>query len=91
MLQVKSARSETAPGTHKTETFTIPRVLMVRMSNKEAIFDGIYTREVMVDAFPVDDEENLEGEVSKVTVMEIDNLRDKCVRETEEDLNRRLL
>ena len=59
-LQVKSARSETASGTHKTETFPIPRVLMVRMSRKEAIFDVLYTKEDIVYAFPVDDEDNLE-------------------------------
>ena len=61
MMQFKSARSETAAGTHKTENFPIPRVLMVRMSSKEAIFDGLSTKEYIVDDFPVDDEDNLEG------------------------------
>ena len=58
-----------AAGTHKTETFTIPRILYVRMSRKEATFDGMYTNEDMVDDFPVDDEENIDEEVSKVTVI----------------------
>ena len=39
----------------------------------------------------VDDEKNIEEEVSEVTVTEIDNLRNDCIRETEDDLNRRLL
>ena len=71
MLQVKSARSKMAGGTHKTETFTIPRVLMVRMSRKEAIFYGLSTEEDIVDAIPVGDEDNIEGEVSEETVTEI--------------------
>ena len=55
----------------KTETFTIPRVLMVRMSRKEAIFYGLSTEEDIVDAIPVGDEDNIEGEVSEETVTEI--------------------
>ena len=74
-LQVKSAHSETAARTHKTETFPIPRVLMIRVSRKEAIFAGLSTNEEIVDAFHVDDEDNLEGGVSEATVMEIENLR----------------
>ena len=61
------------------------------MSRKEAIFDGLYTNEDIVDYFPVYDEDNIEEEVSEVTVMEIDNLRSECMRETEEDINWRLL
>ena len=88
-LQVKSPPSKTAAGTHKTETFLIPRVLYVRMSRKESIFDGMSTKEDIVDDFPVDDEDNI-GEVSEVTVMEKDNFLNECRRETEEDINRRL-
>ena len=73
-LQVKSSRYETAAGTHKTETFTIPRVVMVRMYSKEAIFDFIFTKEDIVDALPVDDDNNIE-EVSEATVTEIDDFR----------------
>ena len=47
---------------------------MVRMSRKEAIFDGLYTKEDIVDAFHVDDKDITEGEVSGATMMEIDNL-----------------
>ena len=62
------------------------------MSRKEAIFDGLYpTKEDIVDDFPVDDEDNIEEEESEVTVMEIDDLRIECIRETEEDINRILL
>ena len=50
------ARSETAVRTHKTETSSIPRFLMVRMSRKEAIFDGMSTKEDVVNSFHVDDE-----------------------------------
>ena len=58
-LQVKSPRSETASGTHKTETFPIPRVLYVRMSRKEDIFDDMYpTKEDIVDDLHADDEDN---------------------------------
>ena len=45
------------------------------MSRKEAIFDVLSTKEEMVDVLHVDDEDNIEGEVSEATVMEIDNLR----------------
>ena len=57
--------------THKTETFPIPRVIMVRMYRGEAIFDGLSTKEDMVDAFHVDDKDITEEEVSGATVMEI--------------------
>ena len=40
---------------------------MVRVSRKEAIFDGLSTKEDIVDAFHVDDEENIEEEVSEAT------------------------
>ena len=58
-MQGKSARFETAAGTHTTETFPIPMVLRVRMSRKEAIFDGIFTKKDIADDFPVDYEDNL--------------------------------
>ena len=61
--QVKSACSETATGTPKRETFLIPRIVMVRMSRKDDIFDGMSTKKAVVDDIPVDDEYNLEGEV----------------------------
>ena len=61
------------------------------MSRKEAIFDGLSTKEDIVDDFPVEDEDNIEEEVSEVTVMEIDNLRNECMKEKEEYINRRLL
>ena len=68
------------------------RVLYVRISRKEAIFDGLYpTKEDIVDDFHAHDEENTEEEESEVTVTEIDDLRNECMRETEEDINRRLL
>ena len=80
-----------AAGTHKKETFPIPRFLYVRMSRNEVKFDGLYTKEDIVDDLPVDDEDNIYEEVSEVTVMEIDDLRNECMRETEEYINRRLL
>ena len=64
---------------------------MVRISRKEAIFDVISTKEDIVDTLNVDNEDNTEEEVSEATVMEIDDLRNKCMRETEDDLNRILL
>ena len=64
---------------------------MVIMSRKEAIFYGLYTKEGIVDDLPVDDEDNIEEEVSEVTVMEIEDLQNECKRETEDDINRRLL
>ena len=45
------------------------------ISRKEAIFDGLSTNEDIVDDFPVDDEDNLEGEASEATVMDIDYFR----------------
>ena len=64
---------------------------MVRMSRKAAIFDGLFTKEDIVNAFHVDDEYNIEDEVSEATVMEIDNIQNECMREMEDDLNRILL
>ena len=62
------------------------------MSRKEAIFDGLSpTKEDIVDDFHADYEDNIEEEESEVTVMEIDNFRNECMRETEEYINRRLL
>ena len=79
-LQFKSARSKTTARTHKTETFPLPRVLMVRMSRNEAIFDGLSTKQDIFDALSVENEDIIEGEVSEATVMEIDNFRNECVR-----------
>ena len=45
------------------------------MSRKEAIFDGLSTKDDIVDDLPVYDEDNIEEEESKVTVMEIDDFR----------------
>ena len=59
-LQVKSTRSETVAGTHKMETFPIPRVLMVSMSRNEAVFDGLSAKEEIVNAFHFDNEDNIE-------------------------------
>ena len=53
------------------------------MSRKEAIEDT-------VDDLHSDNEENIEEEESEVTVMEIDDFRNEYVRETEEDMNRKL-
>ena len=62
------------------------------MSRKEALFDGLSpTKEEIVDDFHAEDEDNIEEDESEVTVMEINNFRNKCMRETEEDINRRLL
>ena len=55
------------------------------MSSKEDIFDGLSTKKDIADDLPVDDEYNIEEEVSEVTVMEIEDLRNECMRETEED------
>ena len=52
------------------------------MSRKEAIFDGLSTKEYIVDVLPVYDEDNIEEEVSEGTVMDIDVLRNECMRET---------
>ena len=66
------------------ETFTIPRFLYIRMSRKEAIEDT-------VDDLHADDEDKIEEEESEVTVTKIEDLRNECMRETEEDIHRRLL
>ena len=79
-LKVKSPRSETAAGTHKTETFPIPRFLCVIMSSKEAIFYVLSTKEDMVGYFPIDNEDNIEEEESEVTVMDKDDFRNECMR-----------
>ena len=47
----------------KTENFPIPIFLMVTMPKKEAIFDGLSTKEAIVDYIPIDHEDNFEGEV----------------------------
>ena len=60
--QVKSARSEMASGTPKTDNFMISRVILVMISMKEATFGGLYSKEDIVDAIPVDNEETFEGE-----------------------------
>ena len=54
------------------------------MSRKEAIEDT-------VDDLHADGEDNIEEDESEVTVMEIDDFRNECIRETEEDINTRLL
>ena len=60
------------------ENFPILRVLYVRMFRKEAIFDSLYlTKEKIVDDLPVEYEDNIEEEESEVTVMEIEDLRNK--------------
>ena len=64
---------------------------MVGMSSKEAIFHGLSTQEDILDTFPADGEDNIEEEVSEATVVEIDYLRNECMRETEDNLNRILL
>ena len=69
---------------------------MVRMSLNEDIFDGLPTNNAIADAIFVDEEDTLEGKAreqsgSEATVMKIDNFRNECVRETEDNLNRRLL
>ena len=61
------------------------------MYRKGAIFDGMYTKDEIVDDLHVDDEDNIEEEVSEVTVTEIDDLRNECMRETEEYINGRIL
>ena len=40
--------------------------------------------------YSVEDEETIEEEVSEVTMTEIDNFRNECMGETDEDINRRL-
>ena len=44
-----------------------------------------------VDYLHSGDEDNIEEEESEVTVMEIDDFRNERMRETEEDINRKLL
>ena len=68
----------------ETETFPIPRVIYIRMSKKEAIEDT-------VDDLHSENEDNIEKEESEVTVLEIDNFRNECMRERDEDINRKLL
>ena len=46
---------------------------MVRVYRGGAVFDGLSTKEDIVDAFRVDDKEITEGEVSGATVMGIDH------------------
>ena len=61
------------------------------MSTNEAIFDVLSTKEDIVDDLPVEDEDNIDEEVYEMTGMDIDNFRNECMRETKEDINRRLL
>ena len=42
-------------------------------NSKKAIFNGLSTKEDIVDDLTVNDEDNIEEEVPEVTVMEIDN------------------
>ena len=51
-----------ASGTPKTDNFMISRVILVMISMKEATFGGLYSKEDIVDAIPVDNEETFEGE-----------------------------
>ena len=58
------------------DTFPIPRVLMFGMSRKESIFDGLSTKEAIVYAIYVENENNLyravrEQSGSEATMMEI--------------------
>ena len=53
--KIKSAGSEMAARRTKTETLVITRVLMVRISSKEDIFDVLSKKEAVVGAIPVDD------------------------------------
>ena len=48
------------------------------------------TKEDIVEDLPVDNEDNIEEEVSGVTLTEIDDLRNECMRKIEEDIKRRL-
>ena len=52
------------------------------MSRKDVIFDGVYTKEEIVDALPFDYKDNIEEDVSEVTVMDIEDLWNNCMRET---------
>ena len=47
---------------------------MVRIYRDEAMFDGISTKEDIVDTFPVEDKDIIDEEVYEATVMEIDDL-----------------
>ena len=42
----------------------------------------MYMQEDIVDGLPVDNEDNIEEDVSEVTVMDIEDLWNKCMRET---------
>ena len=66
------------------------------MSTKEAIVNDFPMKDAIFENIPVNNEEDFLGEGaeksgSEVTVMEIDDLRNECVMETEDHLNRRLL
>ena len=52
------------------------------MSRKDVIFDVVYTKEEIVDDLPFYDKDNIEEDVSEVTVMDIEDLWNKCMRET---------
>ena len=49
-------------GTHETETFPITMVIYERMYRIEDIFDGLSTKEDIVDYLPVANEDNTEEE-----------------------------
>ena len=60
--------------TPKTTNFTIPRVIVVRMSTKEAIVDYMSKKHAIIYDSPVENEYNFEGvgvggSGSEVTVM----------------------
>ena len=48
-------------------------------------------KEDTVDALSVDNEDNIEEEVSEATVTEIDDYRNYCMKERDDNLNRILL
>ena len=53
---------------------------MVVMSRKESVFDGMSTKEDIIDGVTVENEENIEEEVSEATMMYIDDFRNGCMR-----------
>ena len=81
--------------TPKTATFPLKTVLVVRVSMKEAIVYVMSIKYTIFENSCVDNEDNFEMEGgeqagSEVIVMEIEDLRSECVRETEDHLNRML-
>ena len=66
------------------------------MSTKGAIVDNMSKKYTIVHKSPDDNEDNFEGgggeqPGSKVTVIDIEDLLNDCVKETEDHLNRRFL